>query len=174
MFNHKHTISTVMVSAAAAAAIVAATVGSAEASDSIHLKYTRHYSFDNPAGTLCDFHYHGEADIRVNVTRFLDDTGNVVRLEAQIELRVLHQNADTGFALTETDHWAEHWDIQAGQVDLTGQFWALRDPDGRPVLVGAGHETLDLNTGETVGTPNAQTGRFAQIVCRSLGGNPVI
>ena len=57
---------------------------------------------------------------------------------------------------------------------MAGIFWHLRDASGNKVLVKAGEETFDINTGELISfTPNGgfdQT--FAQILCPALGGSP--
>jgi hypothetical protein len=125
---------------------------------------------DAPAGTLCDFAYHQEAVVTRNATRWFDEAGVLVRVEAQVELWVLHQNVDTGLTLIEELSFAAHIDFVANEERLTGQSWHLRDDDGRLVLVGAGLIFTDLGTGEVIQeTPNARAD-FAETNCTALGG----
>jgi hypothetical protein len=93
--------------------------------------------FDAPAGVTCAFAVHEEVSYTQNITRFFDDAGRLVRVEDQIDLTVLHRNAETGRTLTEEDHYAAHVDLVTGAVEETGQSWHLRDADGRLVLSGA-------------------------------------
>ena len=104
--------------------------------------------FDLPAGVACDFAVHEEVSYTQNITRWFDDAGNLVRVEDQIDLWVLHRNAETGKTLTERDHYAAHVDLVTGAVKQTGQSWHLRDSDNRLVLSGAGLVSANLFTGE--------------------------
>ena len=127
---------------------------------------------DLPAGRVCDFAYHQEYSFTQNLERFFDEDGNLVRVEDKVALTVLHRNADTGYTLTETDHYAAFVDFVSGEATTTGQNWHLVDQDGRLVLTGAGSFTIDLITGEVLDeTPYMQTAGRATI-CPALGGAP--
>lgn len=56
--------------------------------------------FDAPAGVICTFAVHEEVSYTQNVTRFFDDAGRLGGVEDQIDLTVLHRNAETGKTLT--------------------------------------------------------------------------
>jgi hypothetical protein len=149
--------------------------GAASAQAPVHIKRTLGpFTFDAPAGTLCDFAYHEESVVTQNLKRFFDDDGNLVRVELLNELTVLHQNADTGLTLIELVRVAVHADFVTGEVSTTGQNWHLRNEDGRLVLVGAGRLVTDLVTGEIISeTPNFLAD-FAQTNCTALGGAPAV
>lgn len=163
----------VLVLLAVALVAGAAAAGSANAGDVLHLKATSPLiAHDFPAGTVCDFAYHEEFINTSNVKVFFDDAGNPVRVEEQAELSVLHRNLETGFTLTEVVHYAFHFDLVAGEVTLTGNWWHLRDPDGRIVFVGGGTWIRDLVTGQLLrATPNVGS-NFAEVNCTLLGGAP--
>ena len=130
------------------------------------------FAIDVPAGALCDFPYHAEEAFTRNKTSFFDDSGNLVRVEDQVDLHVLHRNAQTGQTLTEQDDYAAHVDLVSGEAAVTGQSWHLRDENGRLVVAGAGLFTVDILTGEVLtGTPNVKTDGRAT-VCPALGGAP--
>jgi hypothetical protein len=158
-----------------AAALVAggAFAATAEAGDVLHLKGTSPLiTQDFPAGTVCDFAYHEEFINTSNVKIFLDESGNPVRVEEQAEVWILHRNVETGLTLTEVVHYAFHFDLVAGEVGLTGNWWHLRDPDGRIVFVGGGTWVRDLVTGRLLrATPNVGAD-FAETNCTLLGGVP--
>lgn len=128
--------------------------------------------FDAPAGAVCDFALHEEESFTQNITRFFDDEGNLIRVEDQVDLSVLHRNADTGQNLTEEDHYAAHVDLVTREVHQTGQTWHLRDEGGRLVLTGAGLFAIDLITGDVLReTPGAKSDA-ATTLCPALGGSP--
>lgn len=123
---------------------------------------------DLPAGAVCDFAYHEESSYTQNLTRFFDSDGNLVRVEDQVDVTILHRNLDTGYTLVEEDHYAAYVDFASGVATTSGQSWALRDADGRLVLSGAGLLTIDLATGALLTqTPGVKDNR--QILCSALG-----
>jgi hypothetical protein len=150
----------------------AAVASAAEAREVLHLKATMGpFVHDYAAGTVCDFAYHEEFVNTSNVKIFFDEEGNVVQVEEEAELSVLHLNLDTGFTLTEVVHYAAHFDLIAGEVQITGNWWHLRDA-GRIVYVGSGTFIRDLATGQLVkATPNVGAD-FAPVNCTALGGSP--
>lgn len=124
---------------------------------------------DAPAGTVCDFPYHEEDAYTTNVVRFFDEAGNLVRVENQVNLTVLHRNSATGKTLVEEIHEVAHVDLVTGVVRQTGQTWHLRDEAGRLVFAGAGLVEVDLATGDFVrATPHTVPDLAA--VCPLLGG----
>jgi hypothetical protein len=128
---------------------------------------------DFPAGTLCNFAYHEEDAGTQNIKRFFDEEGNLIRVEDQVEVTILHQNVDTGLTLTEVLHYAVTVDFVTGEVTVTGESWHLRNEDGRLVLAGAGLIVQDLFTGEILTeTPNAKATDSAETNCTALGGAP--
>jgi hypothetical protein len=126
-------------------------------------------SLDLPAGAVCDFAYHQESSYTQNLTQFFDSAGNLVRVEDQVDITLLHRNADTGYTLIEGDHYAAYVEFASGVARVTSQSWALRDETGRLALSGAGLLTTDLATGELLTqTPNVKDRR--QVFCAALGG----
>jgi hypothetical protein len=146
---------------------------SASAADPAHVRQTvGPLVFDAPAGAMCNFCLHEEETFTQNITRFLDDEGNLVRVEDEVDLWVLHRNANTGQTLTEKDHYAAHVDLVTGEVRQTGQTWHLRDESGQLTLTGAGRFVIDLVTGEVISeTPEAKSDA-ARTLCPALGGTP--
>jgi hypothetical protein len=129
-------------------------------------------AFDIPAGALCDFAYHQEDLGTQNLTRFFDDQGNLVRVEDQLDVSILHRNTGTGQAFTEDLHSAAHAGLISGQAQVTGESWHLRTKDRRLVLSGAGLIATGLVTGHILRqTPNAMASTAATI-CPALGGSP--
>jgi len=127
---------------------------------------------DYPAAAVCDFAYHQEFSYTQNLERFFDSGGNLIRVEDKVAVTVLHRNAETGYTLTETDHYSAFVDFVSGEATTSGQNWHLVDEDGRLVLTGAGSYTIDLLTGDVLEeTPHMQTAGRATI-CPALGGAP--
>jgi hypothetical protein len=157
---------------AVALVVLASGASSASAATPQHLTRTFAIEGDVPAGALCDFAYHEEDQGTQNITRFFDSQGNLTRAQAQLDVSILHRNADTGQTLIEELHSAAHIDFTSGQVQVTGQSWHLRTENGRLVLSGAGLIATDLVTGDILRqTPNAMAGTAATI-CPALGGSP--
>jgi hypothetical protein len=144
----------------------AASVASADARDVLHFSGTvGPVAHDYPAGTICDFAYHEEFINEDVITVFFDDDGNPVRVEEQAELWVLHRNLDTGLTLTETVHYALYYDLVAGEVRLTGNWWHLRDAENRIVFIGSGMFVRVLFTGELVRATPKVAPDFAETMC---------
>jgi hypothetical protein len=83
---------------------------------------------------VCDFALHLEESGSLNLTRFYDEQGNLVRVEAQADVSYLTRNVETGRTLTEEVHFARHADFVSGEVRDTGQSWHERDENDRLVL----------------------------------------
>jgi hypothetical protein len=122
--------------------------------------------FDAPAGAVCPFAVHEEQSYTQNMTRFFDDEGNLARVEDEVDLTVLHRNAETGRTLFEHDHYAAHVDVLTGRVSVTGQSWHLRDADGRIVLTAAGLTSVDLVSGDVI----SETPHYDADGCAALAG----
>lgn len=153
----------------AAAAALAMTAGTAHADPAGHFTFSYSGTDTHPAGTLCDFN---EQD-----TFTVDGQGVFVPVSGwnpvNLTEYVTHTNLDTGYSLTEVDHFESLAVINSGQGMQAGLFWQLRDPSGRLVLVKAGELTFDT-TGITGFTPNSGADQTAaQILCPALGGNSV-
>ena len=158
---------------AVAAAVLATGAGSASAATPVHIKQSiGPVAFDVPAGALCDFAYHEEDVGTLNTTRFFDDQGNLIGVEDQIAVSILHRNAATGQTLTEDLHYAAQVDVSGGQVRVTGQSWHLRAADGRLVLAGAGLIATDLLTGDILRQTPGALASVAATICPALGGSP--
>jgi hypothetical protein len=129
---------------------------------------------DAPAGTICDFAYHQEATVTLDIKRFLDDAGNIVRVVRTEIQDVVHQNADTGYTLTEQAVIVVRLDDFVNGVptsaSVSGNSWHLVDSEGNLVLVRAGRTTLVDGEITTI-TPNANED-FAELICTALGGAP--
>jgi opacity protein-like surface antigen len=89
-------------------------------------------SFDAPAGTICDFNYHQSFSEVVTQTIFSDG-----RVHTHFDISVVHTNVDTGYTLTERDHY-DFLDITGVKYRNVGLAWHLRDPSGKLVVVRAG------------------------------------
>lgn len=126
-----------------------------------------------PAGELCDFTYGQTVWYSIRGTRFFNQDGVRIRAIWHEDIVVEHRNLDTGQVLVERYHDSYENDFVAGTQTWTGNFWHLRDQDGRLVLVGSGRYVLDIETGELLDeTPNATVGDFADTICTALGGAP--
>lgn len=151
--------------------ISVAAVGAASAggtSKPEHLKGAEAFSFDLPAGTLCNFNYHLSLAIDYNLVVSGDGTAWVERDHQA----ATHTNLDSGYTLTESDSIGLHTDLVAGVQRQVGLVWHLRDPDGKIVVVHAGQVWFELtNDGSLVVdfTPNSNPD-FAAVICPALGG----
>jgi hypothetical protein len=127
--------------------------------------------FTVPAGELCDFEYGQLVYGTLRGTRFYDQDGVRVRAIWHEDVFVEHRNLDTGAILQERYHDQLVNDLIARTQTFTGNFWHLRDEDGRLVLASGGRYVIDLDTGELLdATPAVPT--FADTVCTLLGGAP--
>jgi hypothetical protein len=117
-----------------------------------------------PAGQFCDFAIHNVGTGTDNIVMFPDRTID------HVDLQVAHINVDTGFTLTETDHFTVVTAAD-GQTKQVGIFWHLRDADGKIVVVQAGQLVFSA-TGEVLKfTPNTNPVNAA-VICPALGGQP--
>jgi hypothetical protein len=173
-FRSRHAVARrVLLPIALAAIGVAAGGAPASAATPVHAKRTvGPIIVDVAAGALCDFNYDEEDSYTQTVIRFLDDAGNLVRVEDAVDLTVLHRNADTGQTLIEEVHYAAYVDFVGGVARVTGESWHLRDEGGRPVLSGAGLIATDLTTGEVLTQTSDAKADFAATICPALGGAP--
>jgi hypothetical protein len=122
-------------------------------------------TFDAAAGELCDFAYHEEDSFAVTETFFSDG-----RVHTHFDISVAHTNVDTGYTLTEEDHF-DFLDITGVKYRNVGLYWHLRDPSGKLVVVHAGTIWFDSSFNVVKITPNAG-GDLASVVCPALGGSP--
>jgi hypothetical protein len=152
---------------------LSATVASAETST--HQKFSFSVDFTAPAGTFCDFTYHDSFTVDVNEILF-GDPNNPTRIIDQVTEFVTHVYVDTGYTLTEVDHFTNEYDLTGPkqQAREVGIVWHLRDRSGKLVVVQAGQLLFDLNTGELLkATPNLNPDAAA-VICPALGGQPAI
>jgi hypothetical protein len=115
-----------------------------------------------PAGEICDFEYSQTFSGTDDVTIFGD------RVQVHETLTVSHTNVDTGYTLTEND--TLFFTFGADEEKDVGIFWALRDADGKLVVLQAGQLRFD-ETGLIKFTPNLNPD-FAAVICPALGGDP--
>ena len=121
---------------------------------------------------MCDFALHLEQSGTVNLTRFFDEQGNLVRVEARADMSYLIRNTQTGRTLTEEDHFARHADLVSSEVWDTSQSWHDRDENGRLVRTGVGLIAFDYTTGDVFReTPDAKSDSVTTIF-PALGGSP--
>ena len=121
-----------------------------------HVKSTATFDFTVPAGTFCDFALHNSGTVSDNVVILPD------KMIDHVDLYEVHENAATGFTLTETDHFTE-FTAADGQVKDVGIFWHLRTADGKLVVSATG-EVLKV-------TPSVNPDSAA-VICPALGGQP--
>jgi hypothetical protein len=117
----------------------------------------------NPAGTLCDFTYQNLLTGTDREAIFPDKTIDHLTLHAT------HINKDTGFTLTETDHFTLV--TAGGHIKEAGVQWHLRTADGKIVVVDAGKLVFTPTFDAISFTPNTNPD-FAAVVCPALGGQP--
>jgi hypothetical protein len=138
-----------------------------------HLRFTVSDTDFAPAGELCDFDYSAPFTADVNSIVF-GDPNNPTRVIDHVTLIKTHTNLDTGYSLTEVDHFTQTFDAGTARFKQVGVFWHLRDPSGNLVVVHAGQIVFDTTTGELVkATPNSGPD-FAAVICPALGGSPAI
>lgn len=137
----------------------------------VHEKFSFSGVETSAAGELCNFAYSQSGTVTGNAIVFgdPDDADKVIN---HVEIQVTHTNLDTGFALTEIDHYVITFDAADAQGKLTGNLWHLRDVDGKIVLVASGQVLVDDRTGEIVKVTPALNPDFAAVICPLLGGQP--
>jgi hypothetical protein len=157
----------IILTAAAAALVLVAT---ARADPALHDKFSFSFDVTFPAGTLCDFTYHGTSTVDINTT-FVPGANQFTYFQTQHNT---HTNVDTNYTLAEVDKIFQLGKLDSPTSFTVGIFWHLRDPSGKIVLVKAGEVTFDFNTGELISfTPNTSADQtFAEIICPALGGSP--
>jgi len=149
-------------------AIAALAASGASAGTDTHASVTFTITFNAPAGTLCNFNYKAISTQTIKLEVINESV--IIENWAQVNT---HMNLDTGYTYTETDHWSQKRDYNTGFVPVVeGLVWHLRDPDGKLVLVKAGHVVFDPITGEVIQITPHTTADFAPIVCPALGGAP--
>jgi hypothetical protein len=150
----------------AAAGIAAIATPSALADQPAHFQGTLTLPpVDRPAGTLCDFHYYETVVVDFNELDFSNGA-----ITEHLALTIAHTNLDTGYTLTDTDHYTQTFSPD-GTQRLVGLVWHLRDASGKLVLVQAGQLLLDANGMPIRFTPNFNPD-FAAVACTALGGHP--
>jgi hypothetical protein len=124
------------------------------------------------AGELCDFDYASTFRVDVNVIAF-GDPDDLTKEIIHVALFKSHTNLDTGYTLSEVDHFTTEINAVRERIKQVGIFWHLRDPSGKLVVVQAGAFFFDTSTGEIRVTPNFNPD-FASVICPALGGSPAI
>ena len=131
----------------------------------VHVKTT--FPFDPPplpAGAFCDFTYGEAATVSLDAIIFAGTETD------HIAATVLHTNLDTGFSLTEVDHFTV-FTAADGQAKTVGIVWHLRTADGQLVVVQAGQLVISP-TGEIIKVTPAVNPDTAAVICPALGGQP--
>jgi len=152
------TIGTVLGVLAPVAGSTAAWAGGPE-----HVKSTETGEMTVEAGEFCDFAFTFAGTFSDDAVIFPDKT--IMSIKDQ----VAHINQDTGFTLTETDHFTVT--EQPGQFKLVGIYWHLRNADGKIVVVHAGQMLFDGDGNVVKFTPNMNPDDAA-VICPALGGHP--
>lgn len=124
---------------------------------------TQTFELNGPAGTFCDFTYHGIATLTEDVT----ESGG--RTIDHIRLQIVHTNVDTGFTLHDADRIVEF--TSDGVLRMVGLIDHFRGSDGKIVEVNAGQLIFGQNGDVLKFTPNTNPDRAA-VVCPALGGHP--
>jgi hypothetical protein len=158
---------------AASLAVLAYTASTAAAAAPIHLKSSVSGTDFAPAGELCDFTYSAPFTAEVNTILF-GDPDNPTRVIDHVTLIKTHTNVDTGYSLTEVDHFTQQFDAGAARFKSVGNFWHLRDASGKVVVVHSGQDIFDTNTGELVKVTPNDNPDFAAVICPALRGSPAM
>jgi hypothetical protein len=154
-------------------AVLAYTASMAAAAAPTHMKFTVSDTDFAPAGELCDFNYSAPFTAEVNEIVF-GDPNNPIRVVDHVTLIKTHTNLDTGYSLTEVDHFTAEFDAGTARYKQVGIFWHLRDPSGKLVVVQAGQSIFDTNTGEVLKVTPNNNPDFAAVICPALGGSPAM
>jgi hypothetical protein len=143
----------------------------ASAAQVTHEKSSFSGQFVIPGGAFCDFTLEEIFTIHDNSVIF-GDPDNPDKVITQEKQEVTHVNIDTGYALSEVDHEVLVFDASDARFETIGLVWHLRDPDGKIVVVQAGLEIVDTNTGDVIKVTPHFNPNAAAVVCSALGGNP--
>jgi hypothetical protein len=159
----------ILAAAAVAAALLAITAGTARAAPADHSSFSFSGTTLNPAGTVCDFNEQETFAVKGSAT--IAPNGQIIE---NFDASFTHTNLDTGYSLSEVDHFTGTTQLVRGTIINVGIFFHLRDASDNNVLVKAGELTFDATTGETLMfTPNSGFDQTtAQILCTALGGSP--
>jgi len=131
-----------------------------------HVKSSFQFENPQPAGAFCDFNYGEVATVSLDAIIFAGtETDHIAAI-------VIHTNLDTGFSLTEVDHFTV-FTAADGQAKTVGIFWHLRNADGKLVVVQSGQLVISP-TGEIVKVTPALNPDKAAVICPALGGQPAI
>ena len=159
----------ILAACVAGAAVLALTAGSARADPAFHATFSESGTVLSPAGTLCDFNE--QETFTVSGIETIAPNGlDVIAWTND----ATHTNLDTGYTLTEVDHFHSTQQLGTSTIMQAGVFWHLRDPSGKIVRVKAGEAIFNGSTGEFIKfTPNTGADQgFADVICPALGGNP--
>ena len=129
-----------------------------------HVKSTFTFENPQPPGAFCDFNYGEVATVSLDAIIFAGSETD------HIAATVIHTNLDTGFSLTEVDHFTV-FAAADGQTKTVGILWHLRNADGQLVVVQSGQLVISP-TGEIVKVTPAVTPDSAAVICPALGGHP--
>jgi hypothetical protein len=131
-----------------------------------HVKSTFTFENPQPPGAFCDFNYGEVATVSLDAIIFAgSETDHIAAI-------VIHTNLDTGFVLTEVDHFTVVTAAD-GQTKTVGIIWHLRNADGRLVVVQSGQVVISP-AGEIVKVTPAINPDSAAVICPALGGQPAI
>jgi predicted ribosome-associated RNA-binding protein Tma20 len=91
-----------------------------------------------------------------------DNPDKVITQETQ---EVTHVNLDTDYSLSEVDHEVLVFDASDARFETIGLVWHLRDPDGKIVVVQAGLQVFDTNTGDVIKVTPHVNPNSASVIC---------
>jgi hypothetical protein len=129
-----------------------------------HVKSTFTFENPQPPGAFCDFNYGEVATVSLDAIIYAGTETD------HIAATVIHTNLDTGFSLTEVDHFTV-FTAADGQTKSVGIFWHLRNADGQLVVVQAGQVVISP-AGEIVKVTPDLNPDSAAVICPALGGQP--
>jgi hypothetical protein len=155
-----------MVAAGTMLGVLALATGStaAWADDPQHVKSTFTFENPQPPGAFCDFNYGEVATVSLDAIIYAGTETD------HIAATVIHTNLDTGFSLTEVDHFTV-FTAADGQTKSVGIFWHLRNADGQLVVVQAGQVVISP-AGQIVKVTPDLNPDSAAVICPALGGQP--
>jgi hypothetical protein len=132
----------------------------------VHVKSTFPFENPQPPGAFCDFNYGEVATVSLDAIIFAGTETD------HIAATVIHTNLDTGFSLTEVDHFTV-FTAADGQTKTVGIVWHLRNAAGQLVVVRAGQLVISA-AGEILKVTPDVTPDSAAVICPALGGQPAI
>jgi len=104
----------------------------------------------------------------IRVKEWLDDSGDLIRVIANVRWEGTLTNSETGFSIRDNASWTDFFDVASGDFAQAGLIWSLNVPGEGIVLLDAGQIIFHPDGSVTIHGPHQFFESGLELLCAAL------